>query len=161
MAKVVLDDSQTRDISQHYVWWRLALIGAGLGIIYWALTYLIGHFIVDQLFCGNSANAATCSNSVSISGNIANILVAAIGLVVMVRMKIFRPIIIAVASAVLLWGLAGWTEGLWFLEAGLWSILLFSLCYLLFSWIGRYSRSTPVLIGTLVILVIGRIVLAL
>lgn len=161
MAKVIMDDSQTREVSQHYVWWHLALIGAGLGLIYWILTYLVSHFIIDQLFCGNSANAITCSNSIGISGNIADILVAAIGLVVMVRMRIFRPIIIAAASAILLWGLASWTEGLWFLEATFWSILLFTLCYLMFSWIGRYARSTPVLIATLIILIIGRILLAL
>ena len=161
MAKVIVDGSQTHEVSQSYVWWQLALIGAALGVVYWVLTYLIGHFMIDQLFCGSAANAVTCSNSTAISGNIADILVAAIGLVVMVRMKIFRPIIIALAAAILLWGLAGWTEGLWFLEAIGWTILLFALCYLLFSWVGRYARSVPVIIVTLVILVIGRIVLAL
>ncbi len=161
MAKVIVDEGQVREVSQYYIWWHLALTGAGLGLVYWVMTYLVGHFIIDQLYCGNSVSAITCSNSTSISGNIADILVAAIGLVVMVRMRVFRPIIIAVASAILLWGLAGWTEGLWFLEAIVWSVLLFALCYLMFSWVGRYARSTAVLIAVLVIVVIGRIVLAL
>ena len=161
MAKVILDDSQVREVSQSYVWWRLAAIGLGLGLMYWVLTYLVGHFIVDQLFCNNSADAVNCTNSTSISGNIADVLVATIGLGIMIRLRIFRPIVIAAATAILLWGLAGWTEGLWFLEAIGWSMLLFGLCYLLFSWIGRYARSVPVLVVTLIVLVIGRIVLAL
>lgn len=161
MAKVIVDDSQTREVSQSYIWWHLVLIGAALGVVYCVLTYMVGRFIIDPLFCGSSANAITCSNSTSISGNIADILVSIIGLGVMVRMQVFRPIIIAAATAVLLWGLASWTEGLWFVEAIGWSVLLFALCYMLFSWVGRYARSVPVLIATLLILILGRIVLAL
>ena len=161
MAKVIVDETQTREVSQFYVWWRLALIGVGLGLVYWILTYLIGHYIIDQLFCSNSANAIACTNSVGISGNIADVLVATIGLGVMVRLGIFRPIIIAASTAVMLWGLASWTDGLFWLEAIGWSVLLFGLCYLLFSWIGRYSRSVPVLIATVILLIIARIVLAL
>lgn len=161
MAKLILDDSQPRAVSLSYSWWMMALIGAGLGVLYWGLTLLVGQFIIDPIFCRDAANASTCTSSVEISGNIAGILVATIGLGVLVRLGVLRPLIVAVATAATLWGLAGLTDGLGWAEVAAWSAVLYALCYVLFSWISRYARSVPVLIAAIVIVIIARIVLVL
>lgn len=161
MAKLILDETQPRAVSLSYSWWMMALIGAALGVLYWGLTMLVGHFIIDPLFCSDAVNASTCSNSVGISGNVAGILVATIGLGVLVRLSILRPLIIAIATAAALWGLAGWTDGLGWAEIVAWSTLLYALCYILFSWISRYAKSVPVLVAAVTIVIIARIVLVL
>ena len=161
MAQVILDDNQPRSVSLSYSWWMVALIGASIGVLYWLLTLAVGHFIIDPLFCGSSSNAVTCANSVGVAGNVAGVLVATIGLGVLVRLQVLRPLIIAVSTAIILWGLSGWTEGLGWAEVAIWSIVLYALSYVLFSWISRYARSVPVLMAALAIVVIARIVLAL
>ncbi len=161
MAQVILDDNQPRSISASYSWWVLALIGVATGALYWLLTITVGHFIIEPMFCSSSANASTCSNSVSIAGNVAGILVATIGLGILVRLQVLRPLIIAISTAILLWGLSGWTEGLGWAEIIAWSSILYGLSYVLFSWVSRYTRSVPVLVSAIVIVVLARIVLAL
>lgn len=161
MAKVIVDETQLQAVSLSYSWWRMALVGAALGIIYWTLAFIVSHFIVDPLFCRSSVNALACSDSVGLSGNIASILVATIGLVVLVGLKVSRPLIVAVAAAIVLWGLAGWTDGLAWGEIAFWSALLFSLSYVLFSWVSRYSRTIPVLISVALVVIVARILLAL
>jgi len=161
MAKVIVDETQPQVVSMSYSWWRMALIGAALGIIYWALAFIVSHFIVDPLCCRSSVNALACLNSVGLSGNIASILVATIGLGVLVRLRALQPLIVVVAVAIVSWGLASWTEGLAWGEIAFWSALLYSLSYVLFSWISRYSRTVPVLISVALVVIVARIVLAL
>ena len=161
MAKVIVDETQPQAVSLSYSWWRIALVGAAIGIIYWALTAVVSHFIIDQLFCRSSVSALACSNSVGLAGNIASILIAAVGLVVLVRLRVLRPLIVVVATAIVSWGLASWTEGLAWGEIAFWSALLYSLSYVLFSWISRYSRTIPVLISVALVVIVARILLAL
>ncbi len=161
MATVIVDETHPQAVSPVYLWWRIALIGAAVGILYWTLSFLVSHYIIDQLFCHSSVDALACSNSVNLAGNIATILVATIGLAVLVGLRVLRPLVIAAATAIVLWGLAGWTDGFAWGEIAFWSALLYSLSYVLFSWISRYSRSIPVLIAVVAVVAIARIVLVL
>ena len=160
MVTVLTDEAQPVTISVSYSWWRIALIGAAMGILYWAITFLVGRLVIDPMFCGSSVNAAACANSVGLSGNVAGILVAVVGLFVLVGLKVLRPLIVAVAAAVVLWGLSGWTNGLAWGEIAFWSALLYSLTYVLFSWISRYNKSVPVLITVVLTVVVARIILS-
>lgn len=161
MAKVIVDDMHQTVVNSAYSWWRLALIGAVIGGLFWSLTWLVVHFIINPLFCSADVNALACSNSVGLSGNIANVLVATIGIGILVKFRIMRPLVIVVAAAAVLWGLAGWTDGFTWGEIVFWNVLLYSLTYLLFSWISRYNRSLPVLIAVLFVVMAARIVLTL
>ena len=156
MAKLVVDDNQSHSIKLMYSIWRIALIGASLGLFYWLVTLLLSRYIIDPIYCKSIVDASICTGSVSMAGNIASIIVATIGLGVLIRYSVVRPIIIAIASGVALWGLAGWTEGLAWYEVALWSALLYGLVYVLFSWISRYNRTVPVVVAILAILIIVR-----
>lgn len=158
MAKFIVDESYPSKISSLYSWWQIVLAGLGIGLVYYLLALLIGNLIIDPIFCGSALNGQICSSSVEISGNIANILTMVLGLGVLIRLGTLRPLVIAVATAICLWGLSGWSEGLGWLEVIIWNMLLFALGYLTFSWISRYARSLVVLIGALVIVIIARIV---
>jgi len=145
MARVIKWDTESQTTSTSYSFWRVALFGALLGAIYWALTVLIGRFI----------------SSISISGNIASILVATLGIILMLRFRMAQPLIVAVAAGVSLWGLSQWTDGLGWIEIIVWSSLLYGLAYTLFSWIARYARVVPVLIAIILIIIILRIAIVL
>jgi hypothetical protein len=137
--------------------WQIILTGIAVGVLYFLLTYLIGHYVIESLYCGSNVNVENCSNSTNIAGNIATILSGTVGLGVMIGLRVLRPIIVAVATAVLLWGLSAWTAGLSWGEALLWSALLYALSYVLFAWICRYNRTMPIIIVAIIISVVARI----
>lgn len=145
MVTIINNDTEQQVISPSYSIWKIALIGVALGVIYWGLTAIINRSI----------------NSVNIAGDISAIIVAVLGIFVMLRLLIAQPLIIALASGMALWGLANWTMGLAWGEAIAWSVLLYGLAYVLFSWIARYVRVMPVLAAMTIIIIIVRIVVAL
>ena len=73
MATVIPDEAHQSVVSVSYSWWRIALIGGAIGVLYWGVTALVSNLIINPLFCGSSVNAAACSNSIGLSGNIASL----------------------------------------------------------------------------------------
>lgn len=141
MAKIIESNIESRTVNSYYSIWQIVLIGVVLGFLFWGLTSLIGRF----------------TNSANIPGDVATILVAATGIIIMVRLFMVRPLIITIATAASLWGLAQWSNGLSWWEIIAWDILLYGLSYTLFSWISRYSRIVPVMVVVISIVVILRI----
>jgi len=141
MAKVIKSDVESQTISTSYSLWQNALVGVLLGIIYWFLMTLIGYYI----------------KSTNISGDIITIIVAILGTVVMLRLHMAQPLIIAVATGASLWGISGWTSGLVWWETVAWIVLLYGLDYVFFSWVARYARALPVLITMIFVIIVVRI----
>ena len=157
MAKLIIEDSVSRKIGMTSKWWFVLVIGAGMGLLYWLFTKLIDQFIIEAIFCGSSFNADMCSNAIGTSGNLAGILVALIGLVLLIRVSTPRPLIVSIATFITLWGMASWTSGLGWAEIVAWEVLLFILSYCLFSWLSRYKRSAVAISLTLVAIIVLRI----
>lgn len=139
----------------------LAVIGAVTGLAAWVLTSLIANYILEPIVCGASLDAARCASSVAIAGNISTVLIAVAATAAMLRLEVARPIIVAAASAVMVWPLAGLTDGLWWLEAIGFSVLVYALCYTLFGWIALRTGLIAAIIWSLVIAVVLRIALFL
>lgn len=160
MAQVIIVNQQA--VAESYAMWvRTIILGAVTGLLFWILTIIIGHYIVDPIVCGRFFNAALCTDSIPLSGNIATIFAASVGVIAMVRMGAARPIIVAVASAALLWNLSTWTDGLFWLEAVAWSVILYAAVYALFSWITRYATLWVTALVSVLIVLIIRIALVL
>ena len=109
-------------------WWvkgRIVFIGLGMGLVWWVLTALLRQYVVEPFACRDLSAAATCVNAIGVSGSIAAVLVAVLGAYVLVRNIQPRPIIIAVATAVLLWDLGTILRGLGWWETLLWALFLF------------------------------------
>lgn len=130
---------------------QVALLGAGLGVLYWLLTLLVRQIVFVPLFCGDPTNTM-CVGATGSAGVVALILASVVGLLGLVRLAIYRPLLIALAAAVSLWGLSGWTANMFWLEAMASSVVLFALCYAIFTWLVR-PRSF-VLAGILVVVMV-------
>ena len=141
MAKIIESNIESRTINYSYSIWKNALVGVTLGLIFWVFTAFIKRY----------------TNSTTIPGDVATIIVATIGVIVMVFLHMTRPLLVASAAAVSLWGLAQLTNGLIWFEMIAWSVLLYGLAYCLFSWTARYTRIVPVLIVIIAIVIIVRI----
>jgi hypothetical protein len=145
MAEIIDSNVESLPVNRPSSVWKIALIGLTLGILYWCLTALIMNFI----------------KSIDIAGNIVTILVGLIGIVVMLKMFIARPLLVALASAVALWGLASMTDGLVWYEIIAWSALLYGLSYTVFSWIASYKKTVPAVVAVIVVVAIIRLVIIL
>lgn len=139
---------------------QVALFGAGLGLVSWLLTMLVRQIIFVPLFCGDPANSL-CVGATGSAGVLALIITGIIGLLGLVRLGVYRPLLVALAAAVTLWGVAVWTGGMLWYEAIAWTVILYALAYVVFTWLVR-PRAFGLAAGAVIVVVIlSRIVAAL
>ncbi len=137
---------------------QVALLGVILGAIAWLLTLLLGRFVLDPIFCNNQATTGICLNSNVIAGNIALVFAAVGGVLGLVRLGVYRPMLVAIAVAITLWSLAGWVDGLLWFESLVWTIGLYALAYAAFAWLVRPRTFLFAIILILVVVIAARIV---
>lgn len=157
MARTVLEDEQLSSYSLRS-WGRVIGFGAGIGLLYWLLTLVLSNFVIDPIACRRAIETA-CVDAVPIAGRIATVVIAAIAVAGMVRFGVVRPVLIAVASAVILWDLAMYTQGLGWIEAVLWSILAYAVSYALFGWLARSASTLLAIIFTVLAVIVIRLAL--
>ncbi len=145
MAKIIETSIDTPVVGLSYSLVRNALIGAVLGLIYYVLVELILNF----------------NSSIYAASGIATILVGTLGILIMARLYMPQIFMINLAVGISLWGLGQWTDGLGWFEVLSWSVLLYGLSYVLFSWLARFTKAIPVMISVTVIVVAVRIAAAL
>lgn len=131
---------------------QVAVLGAGLGALSWVLTALIRQVVFVPLFCGDPSSSM-CVGATGGAGVIALIITMIAGLLGLVRLGVYRPLLVVLAAGISLWGLAGWTAELFWVEALLWSVLLHLFIYAAFTWLVR-PRSFPLALGAAVIVVV-------
>ena len=160
MAQVIITDQEV--VAESWAMWvRTVVLGAIIGLVFWVVSVLLARYVIEPLVCRQVVDAAMCTNATPIAGMITTVLVAVAGIVAMVRMGIARPIIVAVATAALLWDLSAWTQGLFWLEAVSWSIILYGLTFALFAWITRYASLLMTIILSILVVLVIRIALVL
>lgn len=140
MAKIIESNIESNPVSKSYSIWKIATVGVVLGIIYWSLTIFVSRYIESN-----------------IASDVATIITATLGVITMLSLRMARPLLVALAAAMSLWGLGALTSGLVWYEAIAWTLLLYTLAYILFSWIARFARIVPVLIVAITIIVLLRI----
>ncbi|MFZ2125665.1 MAG: hypothetical protein WA087_01850 [Candidatus Saccharimonadales bacterium] len=145
MAKIIKSDVDSQLFSAFYPFWRIAIVGLVIGLVFWGTAELIDGY----------------TDSISLAGNIATIISSIIAVAAMVRLQIAQPLIIAVLAGAALWGLAEWTDGLFWIEAIAWSAVIYTLSYVCFSWLLRFKNSLSILVGALIVLVAIRVVITL
>ena len=158
-----MDRPNTSDLTQSLIELRpqtllqVALLGAGLGVVSWLLTILIRQVIFVPLFCGDPTNSQ-CVGATGSAGVIALLLTGVVGLLGLVRLGVYRPLLVALAATIALWGISIWVGGMYWFEAIAWSIVLFALAYVAFTWLVRPRSFAFAVILVVVALVLMRIV---
>ena len=144
MAKVIETSVESQIVGSSYSLWKNLLIGIILGLLYYSLVIILGNYI----------------KTASVSGGIATIIVATVGILVMARLYMPQALLINIAVGASLWGLNEWTSGLAWYEILGFGVLLYGLVYVLFSWVARFTKVIPVIIAMVVIVVAARIAVA-
>lgn len=139
---------------------RVAILGLGLGIGTWLLGFLFNRFLIEPVICANQSGGI-CANTEDVAGNIALILVAIGGVLGLVRLGIYRPMLVAIAVAICLWGLGGWLSGLVWYEALGWTALIYMAAYAAFTWLVRPRNFFIVIVMLLIVIVAARFLVSL
>ncbi len=158
MAKVVVDEQQV--IVKP--WWdrsRIGMIGLAIGLGWWVLTALLRKYVIEPLACRDLSVANACIDSLSVAGDIAIVIITLLGIVALVRSFYHRPLLIAVASGAVLWGLGGFVAGLAWYESLLWAAFLFTASYTLFSLVARIKVLWLAVVVAVGIVVVIRLLL--
>ncbi len=135
---------------------RVALLGLGLGIVTWGLAMLLDHFAIQPLFCHNQPATGICANTQGLAGNIALVMMAVAGVLGLVRLGVYRPMLVAIAVAICLWDLFGWLNGIVWYESLGWAALIFTAAYALFTWLVRPRNFVLSIFILLVVIVLAR-----
>ena len=135
---------------------RVAILGLGLGIGVWLLGFLFNRFLIEPVFCANQASGGICGNTEDVAGNIALVIGAIGGVLGLVRLSVYRPMLVAIAVAICLWGLNGWLSGLVWYEALGWTALIYMVAYAAFAWLVRPRNFFAVIVLLLLLIVAAR-----
>ncbi len=130
------------------------LVGALIAIAY----YLLNGFVFSAVMCREGA-AANCGDAPGYAMTVAMIIGGLAGLITLAQIRVYRPLLIVLATAISLWSfhvLVG--SMLWY-----WGLLLvaalFGLTYMLFAWIVRLRSFVAAVVLAVVIVVLIRFVL--
>lgn len=132
--------------------------GLVVGMAGWLASLAIQQWIIDPVFCRSSQTATICANGDAVAWTIAMIVVSIFGLLSMVRWNVFRPLLVALAALIALWGVHGWLAPLEWWQAMLWHGGLFMFAYLLFAWVARINAFVIALILTILLIILARLV---
>lgn len=133
---------------------QVAILGAVVGVVAWLLSLFIGQLVLTPVMCGEGS---TDCSATGVGGAIASILAGLVGLMGLVRLSVYRPLLIVLAAVVSLWGLSNWVNGLAWFEALSWSVLLYGFAYAAFAWLVRPRPFVPVVIILLLVVFLIRL----
>lgn len=136
---------------------KVVFTGFVVGVVTWLLAFLMQKYIFQSLFCGGDQVAA-CSNSVAYAGNIAAVITSILGLTALVKLAVFRPLLIVLATLVSLWGMAVWLENLSVIENIAFSGILYALAYAAYTWLARIRNAVVMVILVVVVAVATRVI---
>ena len=136
---------------------RILLLGAVAGLLTWLLTYVLDTYVYHALLCRGAAQS--CANAPLYASVSATILVALGALFALIRMHIYRPLLIVLAATISLWGIVMMVGDMQWYWVAIMSLLLYALAYGLFAWLSRIRYLWLMLFLTVVLIVIVRLVL--
>ena len=136
----------------------IVVVGLITGAAIWGLTLLLDVYIYKALLCANES-AQQCMASTRYATTTATILGAAVGLFGLVRLQVFRPLLVVAAAVVALWGLLAVVSPLaWYVTLSM-VMALYGVAFALFAWLVRLRHFLIALICVIVLIVVVRLVL--
>lgn len=138
---------------------NVLFVGLGVGIVMWLLQLVLSKYVYGPIMCHDSLQAS-CSSVENYANTTAAFLATAGGLVALVRLRVYRPLLVAIAALIAIWGVSRITEGMTWPAALATYAVLNAAIYGLFTWLARIRSFLLSVILIVIALVLIRIALA-
>jgi len=137
---------------------QVIILGVVVGLCVWGLTFFLETYVLKAVLCqGNQT--AKCALGPQYAEATATILAAGVGLYVLVKLQIFRPLLVVLGTVISLWGILGMIATLPWYGRGLACVLLYACAYMLFVWIARIRMFWLVVAVMLGVVITVRLIL--
>jgi hypothetical protein len=140
-----------RDIMSTFV------AGLIVGILYLGASYLLNTYVFGNVLCRAQASA-DCAQAPVYSMIVASVLSGLVGIGLLVRLRIYRPLLVVAASLISLWGIGALLFNLPLYAAFIISAILFGLCYAVFTWFIRIRSFILAMVAVVVLIVVLRLI---
>ena len=159
MAKVI------EAVDPHAAWatmsvktlFNIFLYGLLVGTVTFALYIGLERFVFEPILCNESAALARCESREEFAGGVAIVIGSIIGLILLVRERVYRPILAIIGVGVALWGLFALLTAVPIVLAMIIGVLLYSLAYVLFAWLVQPTSLVISVVGVVVVAALARL----
>lgn len=136
---------------------QVVVIGLLAGAFSWIFAEVIGMYMLKPANC--TGDAFICAASSQPAVILGALLAALIGLFGLVKLQIFRPLLIVIAATLSLWGVVGELTALsWYWSLGV-TTLLHAIAYATFMWVVRIRVFWLVVLLSVVLVVALRLII--
>lgn len=136
---------------------KIFLYGLLVGVVSFALYVGLDRFVFEPVLCRENAALARCESKDEFAAGAAIVLGSLLGLFLLVRERVYRPILAIIGIAISLWGVFGLVGVLPILLAACVATILFGLAYVVFSWLVQPTSLVVSLVGVLVVSALARL----
>lgn len=136
---------------------QVAVIGLIVGVFSWIFAEVLGMYVLKPDAC--TGDAFVCAASSQPAVILGSILAALIGLFGLVKLQIFRPLLVVIAATLSLWEVVSELTALsWYWSLGT-TALLYAVAYVAFMWIVRIRIFWVVLLLAVALVVALRLII--
>lgn len=133
-------------------------IGAAVGLLVAGAYVLLEKYVFAAVLCRAGADAS-CYQAPEYAMIVAMVIGAIIGLLALIQARVFRPLLVVLATVISLWGMSSlMNDYAWY-----WQLLIavgfFAGTYLLYSWIARTRSFLVASIITIALVVLMRFII--
>jgi hypothetical protein len=136
-----------------FMW--ILLFGAVGGLVVWGLTYLLDVYVFEAILCKGGVTAQ-CSLAPRYGAVTASLVAAILVLLGLIRLGVYRPLLVVLAVTISLWGLTEFLWGVTWYVTALCTVLLYALAYGVFAWLARIRMFAVALILSFGLLLVMR-----
>lgn len=136
---------------------NIFLYGLLVGVVTFAAYLLLERFVFEPILCRESAALARCGSKEAIASGTSIVLTSMLGLILLVRERVYRPILAIIGVAASLWGVFALVASLPVVLAAVVSVILFGVAYVLFSWLVQPTSLVISVIAVVVTAALARL----
>ena len=136
------------------------VLGGVAGVLIWLLGTVLNQFVFEAYLCQGAEVARQCDNAKNYAVVIASLVGAVAALAGLIRLRVYRPLLVVIASLVSTWGVVQLSWGIqWFFGMFI-VIALYALAFGVFSWIARIREFWITVLIMIILVVAVRLALA-
>ena len=131
--------------------------GLLVGLVTLVLYTLLERFVFEPILCRETAALARCEVKSDFASGVSIVLGSMLGLVLLVRERVYRPILAIIGVAISVWSLFGLVTALPFILAAAVVALLYALAYVVFSWLVQPTSLVVSVVGVVIVAALARL----